>query len=97
MISYLFQLKVHISSLNIAGLYLILSGNGLDYDSASINATFPIGATSSTINVPVNLDSILEQWETFELTFTIPTSIQDVVIERRQTTAMGVIIDTTSK
>ena len=69
----------------------------MDYNSAPINATFPIGAISSTINVPVTLDNILEQWETFELTFTIPTSIQDVVIEGRQTTAIGVIIDTTSK
>ena len=45
----------------------------------------------------VILDTILEQWETFELTFTILASIQDVVIEGRQTTAVGVIIDTTSK
>ena len=49
------------------------------------------------INVPITKDNILEQWETFGLNFTIPTSISDVVVAGRQITAIGVIIDATSK
>ena len=49
------------------------------------------------INVPITKDSILEQWEAFELNFTIPTSISDVVVVGTQITTIGIIIDTTSK
>ena len=60
-------------------------------------ATFSAGTTSSTVSIPITKDIILEQWEMFNLNFTIPTSINDVVIPGRQATAIGVIIDTTSK
>ena len=65
--------------------------------STPINATFHAGTLSSTISVPITKDNILEQWETFQLNFTIPASISDVVIAGRQTTAIGVIVDTTSE
>ena len=74
----------------------MLTGNGTDYDSTPINATFRPGTANSTIKIPIIPDDILEQLETFELTFTIPTTISDVIIEGRQTSAIGIINDTTS-
>ena len=84
-------------SFNKLQIYKFWSGNGIDYASTPINATFHAGTTSSMISVPITKDNILEQWETFQLNFTISASTSDVVIAGRQTTAIGVIIDNTSE
>ena len=72
-------------------------GNGVDYTSTPINATFHIGTTSTTINVPLTNDSIAETSETFDLKFTIPSSLSDQVISGNIKTAVGNITDDTSK
>ena len=77
--------------------YLLLIGNGVDYASTPIIATFAVNATSTTINVPVTKDIIAEESEEFDLTFIIPPSLRSQVIPKRITKAVGVITDDTSK
>ena len=76
---------------------MLLIGNGVDYTSAPIDATIATNTTSTTINVPVNKDNIAEESETFDLTLTIPPSLNSQVVPGKITTAVGVITDDTSK
>ena len=69
----------------------------MDYISTPITATFPAGATSVTIDVPVTVDNIVEQKETFDISFTIPSSLSDQVSPGKITEAVGAIQDNTSK
>ena len=73
------------------------SGNGVDYTSTPITATFPAGATSVTVDVPVTMDNLAEQTERFDLGFMILTSLSGQVTEGRITEAVGIISDTTRK
>ena len=70
------------------------SGNGVDYISTPITATFPAGTNSTTINVPVTRDNISEYAETFDLKLTIPSSLQ---LSTGTDRAVGRIDDNTSK
>jgi len=70
---------------------------GVDYDSTPITATFTIGSTSTTVNIPVTKDNIAEELETFDITIVIPSSFKDQVILGDVTNAFGTIIDNTSK
>ena len=54
---------------------MLLIGNGIDYTSTPINATFAASTTNTTIIVPVSKDNIVEESETFDLTLTIPPSL----------------------
>ena len=72
-------------------------GNGVDYSSTPITATFAANTTSTTIDVPVTIDAIAEESETLDLTFIIPPSLSGQVIRGKITTAVGVITDDTSK
>ena len=69
---------------------MLLTGNGVDFTSAPINATFAAHTTNTTINVPVILDIIAEESETFDLTFIIPPSLSNQVIPGKITKAVGV-------
>ena len=69
----------------------------MDYTSNPITATFPAGTTTTTINVTVTRDSIAEQLETFNLSFTIPSSLSGSVVPGSITSAVGSIGDDTSK
>ena len=69
----------------------------MDYTSTPIIATFAAGSTSTTINVPVTVDSIAEPVETFDLSFTISSSLSGQVGQGRITDAVGAILDATSK
>ena len=73
------------------------SGNGVDYTSAPITATFSAGSTSTTIDIPVSIDDTLEEREIFNLNFSISSSSSGQVIPGNITTATGIIIDDTSK
>ena len=72
-------------------------GNGVDYNSTPINATFVVGSTNATINVPVTRDSILEQSETFRLNLIIPASIRGRIHPGSSSTATGNISDSNGK
>ena len=69
----------------------------MDYISTPVIATFDVGATSTTINIPVTKDTILEQPETFNLSFSIPSSLSGRVHPGNPNTATGIIIDSTGK
>ena len=66
----------------------------MDYTSTPITATFTAGTTSTSINVPVTMDDIVERPETFDLTLTIPSSLY--VLPGNIPMAAGNITDTTS-
>ena len=69
----------------------------MDYTSTPITATFTAGATTTTINVPVTMDNIAEQSETFDLSLTIPPALSGDVVPGNIATAVGNITDITSK
>ncbi|XP_065905004.1 uncharacterized protein [Dysidea avara] len=70
-------------------------GNGVDYTSTPITATFTAGTTSTTVDVPVTKDNIGEGLETFDLSFTLIPSSPSGIESGSITTAIGQIIDTT--
>ena len=69
----------------------------MDYDSTPVTATFTAGSISTTVNVPVTKDNIVEEFETFDITIAIPSSLKDQVLQGDVTNAVGTIIDNSSK
>ena len=69
----------------------------MDYDSTPINATFTVGSTRAMVNIPLINDDIVEALEAFDLSFTIPSSLQGQIIPGATTTATGIINDDDSK
>ena len=69
----------------------------MDYDSTPITATFTAGTNSTTVNVSLINDSIVEGPETFDLNFTIPSSLHGHVIPGAITKAIGSVTDDTGK
>ena len=74
-----------------------LSGDEVDYTSIPLSATFSIGINMTNITIPIIEDSVIETDEKFDLSFTIPISISDVIIAGTKMIAMGVINDSTGK
>jgi len=69
----------------------------VDYDSTTITITFTAGTTSTTVNVSVTNDNIAEKSETFDLYFSISSSLRGQVIPGNITKAVGNITDDTGK
>jgi len=69
----------------------------MDYTSIPLLATFSVGTNKTEINIPISEDDIIETKEEFDLIFTIPLSIRDVVIFGTEMIATGVIIDSTGE
>ena len=69
----------------------------MDYDSNPINATFTAGSTSAMADIPVTMDGIVEGPETFDLNFTIPSSLQGQIMPGVFPTAVANITDNSSK
>ena len=69
----------------------------MDYTSTPIDATFTAGSTDTTISIPVTMDILAEESESFNLKFTIPSSLSGKVVPGNITTAIGTITDDTSK
>ena len=69
----------------------------MDYVSNPINATFTAGTVDAMVNISVINDNIAEISETFNLAFTIPSSLSGKVISGSITTATGIITDETGK
>ena len=72
------------------------SGNGVDYISTPITATFPAGANIAMINISVTRDNVAEGLETFDLGLTIPPQLKAVFLGSIDR-AVGRIDDNTSK
>ena len=68
----------------------------MDYISDPVTAIFIAGTNSALINVSVIKDGISEGLETFDLNFTIPSSVRGVIPGNR-TRAVGRIVDIESK
>ena len=55
-----------------------VTGGGIDYNSGPYIVTFPVGQTTTSFNVPINDDDILENVEYFGLSIipeSLPTSV----------------------
>jgi len=72
------------------------SGNGVDYISTPITATFAVGASSTTINVPLTSDKIVEGNETFQLEIFLPVPAKYAVELGNPSNAFAVITDSSS-
>jgi len=69
----------------------------VDYTSTPITATFTAGTDSITINIPVTKDDIAEKPETFNLNFTILSSLGSRVTPGTVSTAIATITDNTGE
>ena len=76
-------------------MIIILSAN--DFNSATQTVTITAGATSSTVNIPVTDDDIVEGNETFSITLTVPSSLAPGITTGAITGATVTIIDTSSE
>ena len=72
-----------------------LLGGGVDFNSATQTATITAGASSSTINITVIDDNIVEGDEMFTMTLNVPTS--PGITAGSITMATAIITDSTSK
>ena len=73
------------------------SGNGVDYLSTPLTATFTAGTTSTAINISLTTDNIMEQSETFDLSFTIPLSLSGQVLSGMDKATVNITDDTCKK
>ena len=87
--------KIRCPSLISSFINIECKGNGRDYDSTPINVTIAAGSLGAMVNISVTNDSILEESETFNLAFIIPSSLSGRVIPGDITTATGIITDDT--
>jgi len=69
----------------------------VDYTSTPLLTTFSIGTNTTNISIPIIEDNVIETNEEFDLMFTIPLSISDVINAGTEMIATGVIIDSTGK
>ena len=68
----------------------------MDYTSTPINATFPAGINSTTVNVPVISDNIVEINETLQLEIYLPVPAKYAVELGNPSKAFAVITDSSS-
>ena len=72
-------------------------GNDIDFDSALKTVTIIAGTNSSTVQITVIDDSIVEENETFSMSLTVPTSLGPRISAGNITSATATIIDTSSE
>ena len=72
-------------------------GNNIDYNSATQIATIIAGANTSTVNIAVTDDNIVERNETFHMSLALPSFLGPRIMTGNITGATGTIIDTSSK
>ena len=58
----------------------------MDYTSTPITATFTAGTTSTTVNIPLTMDDIVEGTEMFNLNIIIPLSENSTILGKQSTT-----------
>ena len=77
--------------------FIKLVGSNTDFDSAPQTVTIIAGTNSSTIIITVINDNIVEGNETFNMSFTLPSSLGPGITTGSITNATATIIDTSSK
>ena len=75
-------------------MWNVISGGNVDFNSSTQTATITAGTNSSTINITVINDNIVEGNETFNVTVNVPTS--HGIMAGTITMATVTIIDSTS-
>ena len=68
-----------------------------DFDSTMQTVTIIAGTNSSTVNIPVTNDNIVEGDETFIMSLSIPSSLGPEIVTGPITSATVTIIDTTGE
>ena len=76
-------------------VFFCLLGGNIDFDSATQNAIITAGTNSSTVNITVTNDNIVEGDEMFTMNLNVPVS--PGIVAGAITMATATIIDTTSK
>ena len=66
---------------------------GSDFGSGPFIASFPAGSTTSSVNVPITDDQLLEGDETFAAQLQIPSNVPDTVVRGENAVAQVVIED----
>ena len=81
------------------GLYttILIVGNNVDFNSAMQTVTITSGSNSSTINIAVINDDIVEEDETFTMKLNVPASLGPGIVPGVITMATANIIDTSSR
>lgn len=69
-------------------------GNGIDFDSNPITATFSPSSRRTTVQIPVTRDGVIEREETFNIILTLDTTNPSIMLGSI-TTARGTIEDST--
>ena len=72
-------------------------GCGIDFHSAPQTVTICAGTSSSTINITMTNDNIVEGNETFSMSLTVPLSLSPGITTGAITSATVTIIDTSSE
>ena len=72
-------------------------GNNVDFDSALQTATITAGTNTSTVNIAVVNDNIVEGNETFTMNLNVPALLGPGIIAGDITMATGIIIDSSGK
>ena len=77
-------------------MHLVLTiGNKVDFNSTTQNVIITAGTNSSTVNIAVINDNIVEGDETFTMNLNVPAS--PGILAGAVTVATAMIIDTSSK
>ena len=70
-----------------------LTGSGIDFNSSPFTITINAGATEGRANISVTCDDEVEGLETFNMTLTLTSNANGVMLGRD--TSEGVIVDST--
>ena len=70
---------------------------GVDFNTATLTATFASGMKTSNVSVPVMPDSIAEGHEEFDLSLNVPSLLNPAITAGSRDMAIGNITDSTSK
>ena len=76
---------------------MLPSGNHVDFISATQTAVIAAGTKSSTVNIRVTNDNIVEGDEMFTMKLSVPASLAPGIITGAITMATATIIDSSSK
>lgn len=74
-------------------LHVTFSG-GVDYDNATLTATFTAGTIVAAVEIPISNDTVVEENEEFNITLMLLPTNNTRVTLGVQSTATAVIIDT---
>ena len=74
-----------------------LIGNNVDFDSTTQTAAITAGSNSSTVNIGVINDNVVEGNEAFTMNLNVPGSLGPGIVAGNVAMAMVIISDSTSK